>query len=296
MPLPNSLKFFESLGIRLWAAGHSHCRENGGEGGAKVLGVPDDQVQVPREPSIREINAKIPRKVSLDPDGGQTSLVFALILLGFGLIWFGGNFYYYFVHQARLREALNRNGHEAIGTITKIYSPGRRSGVLVAYKFRADGSDYHGEINLGDEPELPDGELPYLKVGESIRVQFLPGNPQVNHPIGWAWWSWWNDVFPQLFFLVFPGGGIAILFSIYRERRLARIGWVTEGEVIACAPKGKQFRVDYEFYSEDHEQFDGANENCDEYETGSKIRVIYLRNNPKRNDTYPLTSFHTVGE
>jgi hypothetical protein len=260
-----------------------------------MFGVPEDEIRAPRVLSLHEINAALPRKVRLDPDGGYASLVIALIFLGFGLIWFGGAFYYYFVHQAQLRDALNRDGHEAIGTITKIYSAGR-SGVLVAYKFRADSADYHGAINLGDEPELPDGELPYLKVGESIRVQYLPDNLQVNHPIGWAWWSWWNDVFPQLFFFVFPGGGIAILFSIYRERQLARIGWVTEGEVIACAPKGKQFRVDYEFYSEDHEQFDGANENCEEYETGSKIRVIYLRKNPKRNDTYPLASFHTLGE
>jgi hypothetical protein len=262
-----------------------------------MFGVSEDQIRSPRELSIHEINAAIPRRVRLDPDGGYASLVIALILLGFGLIWFGGASYYYLVHQARLREALNRDGHEAMGTITKIYSTGgRHSRVLVAYEFRANGSDYHDAINLDDEPELPDGELPYLKVGESIRVQYLPGDPQVSHPSGWAWWSWWDDVFPQLFFLLFPGGGVAILFSIYRERRLARIGWVTEGEVIACAPKGKQFRVDYEFYSEDHEQFDGANENCDEYETGSKIRVIYLRKNPKRNDTYPMSTYGPVDQ
>jgi hypothetical protein len=265
-------------------------------GGAAMFGVSDDQTQSISEPSIHEINAKIPRRVSLDPDGGFTSLVLALIFLGFGAIWYGGVYYIYFVHQARQRETLDRDGHEAMGKITRIYSAGRGSGTSVAYGFQVDGSDHHGAINLEDEPQLPDGVLPYLKVGEPIRVQYLPSNPELNHPAGWAWWSWWQDVIPQLFFLTFPGGGIAILASIFRERRLARIGWVTEGEVIACAPKGNQFRVDYEFYDENREQFDGANENCDEYKTGSKIRVIYLQKNPKRNDTYPMSTYRTVGE
>jgi Protein of unknown function (DUF3592) len=260
-----------------------------------MFGVSDDQAQSLKEPGIHEINAKIPRKVSLDPDGGFASLVLALILLGFGVVWFGGVFYFYFVHQAQTREALYRNGRETIGMITRIYSPpGRHSGTMVGYAFRVEGLDYHDSINLDDEPQWPDGE--YLKISEAIRIQYLPSNPQVNHPTGWTWWNWWDSLIPQLFFLAFPGGGIAILVAIYRERRLARIGWVTEGEVIACAPKGKQFRVDYEFYDEDHEQFDGANENSDQYKTGSKIRVIYLRNNPKRNDTYPMSIFHTVGE
>jgi hypothetical protein len=262
-----------------------------------MFGVSDDQTQSVREPSIREINAKIPRKVSLDPDGGFASLVVALLLLGCGVVWFGGVYYYYFVHQGRIREALNRDGREAIGAITRIYSSGGRHSVtMVDYRFPVDGSDYDGAINLEDEPLSSDGDLPYLRIGETIRVQYLPANPQVSHPSGWAWWNWWDNVIPQLFFLAFPGGGIAILVSLYRERRLARIGWVTEGEVIACAPKGNQFRVDYEFYDENREQFDGANENCDEYKTGSKIRVIYLRNHPKRNDTYPLSTFHTAGE
>jgi hypothetical protein len=57
-----------------------------------MFGVSDDQTESVREPSIREINAKIPRKVSLDPDGGFASLVVALILLGFGVVWFVGTF------------------------------------------------------------------------------------------------------------------------------------------------------------------------------------------------------------
>jgi hypothetical protein len=104
-------------------------------------------------------------------------------------------------------------------------------------------------------------------------------------------------VFPNLFALLFPGGGVTIAMNLYRERYLARFGYVTEGTVIACAPKGSRFRVDYEFLNEDHVEFDGdTEESYDEYKTGSNIRVIYLRKNPKRNDAYPMSTFQTVGE
>ena len=74
------------------------------------------------------------------------------------------------------------------------------------------------------------------------------------------------------------------------------MGWVTEGKVIACAPKGSRFRVDYEFYAGDHKEFDGADEYSDEYQSGSNIRVIYLLKNPKRNDTYPMSTYRAVDE
>lgn len=142
---------------------------------------------------------------------------------------------------------------------------------------------------------FPDGRYLDILVDEQIPILFLPSDPSVNQPSGGAWRSRRDLVFQFLFMPFFCGVGFAGLGYLYRERKLARIGWVTEGKVIACAPWGKRFRVDYEFYSEDHKEFDGAKENSDEYETGSNIRVIYLRKNPKRNDTYPISSYRTVG-
>ena len=129
-----------------------------------------------------------------------------------------------------------------------------------------------------------------------ILIQYLASDPFVNHPSAWDW-SMGSDIIPNLFMLLIPGAGAVGLGYLYRERRLARIGWVTEGTVVACAPKGSRFRVDYEFFDEDHVEFDGdTEESYDEYKTGSKIRVIYLRKNPKRNDAYPMSIYETVGE
>lgn len=252
----------------------------------KMFGVSEDQVQIPREPSIREINAAIPRKVRLDPDGGYVLLVFVLIFLGVAAIWFGASSYYH-VQQWQHRGALNRDGRETFARITEIDS-GRSTSVY--YTFRSGDAVHHGHAYF------PEGRYLDVHVGQQIPILFLPSDPSVNHPSGWVWWSWWDLVVQSLFTLFLFSVGVVGLGYLYRERRLACIGWVTEGEVIACAPKGKQFRVDYEFCAEDHARFDGANENCDEYETGSKIRVIYLRKNPKRNDTYPMSTYRTVGE
>jgi hypothetical protein len=258
-----------------------------------MFGVSDDQIQSTRELSVHEINAMIPRKVRLDPDGGYVAVAIVLLLLGVGVVWFGG-LAYYLVQQSRHRETLNRDGREVMAKVTELTN-GRT--IYARYTFRFGDADYEGEAKLDDQhaPRWPDGRTKYIREGDQITILFLPSDPSINYPSGWAWWSWW-DVPPHLFALLFFGMGVLMLGYMFRERRLASIGWVTEGRVIACAPKGSRFRVDYEFYTEDQALFDGANENSDEYKSGSSIRVIYLRKNPKRHDTYPLTTFHALGE
>jgi hypothetical protein len=148
---------------------------------------------------------------------------------------------------------------------------------------------YHGGATISDFQSIR------VQVGDQLPIQFLPSDPSLNHPSGWGWWGF-GEVIACALGLMFFGIGVKGLLSIYLRRRLGRIGWVTEGKVIACAPKGSRFRVDYEFSTEDRTEFDGANEySYDEYQYGSKIRVIYMRHNPKRNDTYPLADFPTVG-
>ncbi len=250
-----------------------------------MFGASEDQISSLRDPSIHEINAAIPRRVRLDPDAGYTLLVISIIVIGVGAIWFGGAFYYY-VQQARHRDALNRMGRETIATITEIYSG--RGSTSVYYTFRFSDAVYQGHARFPEDRYLD------IHVGEQIPILFLPADTSVSHPSNWAWWSWW-DMGPHVFMLMFPIGGVVGLGYLYRERRLARIGWVTEAKVIACAPtKGSRFRVDYEFLSEDGTEFDGADEYSDEYENGSRIRVIYLRKNPKKNEIYPMSSYGTV--
>jgi hypothetical protein len=258
-----------------------------------MFGASDEQISNTRELSVHELNAMIPRKVCLNPDGGYTAVAMVLMLLSVGVVWFGA-LSYSLVQESRHREALSREGREAIAKVTRLTSG---HSTYAHYTFHFGDADYGGESNLNyqHEPRWPDGRTKYAREGDLILVQFLPSDPSINHPSGWAWWSWW-DVPPHLFIALFPIMGFRVFVYVLRERRFARIGWVTEGKVINCTPTGSRFRVDYEFYDEGHMSFDGANENSDKIESGSQIRVIYLRSNPRRNDIYPLTTFHTAGE
>jgi hypothetical protein len=249
-----------------------------------MFGASEDQIQSTRELSLREINAMIPRKVCQSADT-KTALTFALFVFGIFAIltaWYVHSK----VREARQIEAVRREGLDAPARVTKVRSS--RHGKWVYYSFRFGGAVYQGEVFSGDM-------IWDAHVGENIPIRFLPSDPSVNHPTPWDLWVWSDLVFVTVLLVSF-GAFARIVVFFYRERRLARIGWVTEGEIIACAPKGNSFRVDYEFFDENHTQFDGANENSDEYKSGSSIRVIYLRKNPKRNDTYPMSSYETADE
>jgi hypothetical protein len=247
-----------------------------------MFGVSDDQIPSTRELSLHEINAKIPRKVSQSADT-KIALTFTLFVFGIFVI-FTGWYVYSKVQEARQIKAVSREGLDAPARVTKVLPS--RHGSWVYYSFRFAGKVYQGEVNSQDM-------IWDAHVGENIPIRFLPSDPSVNHPTPWDLWMWPDIVYVSVLLVTFGAFAKLVLF-LYRERRLARIGLVTEGEVIACAPKGKTFRVDYEFYDENHTQFDGANEDSEEYKSGSSIRVIYLRKNPKRNDTYPMSSYETV--
>jgi hypothetical protein len=264
-----------------------------GEQENTLFGASDNQVQSTRELSVHELNAMIPRKVSMNPDGGYAIVVFIMIFLGIGAIWFG-TLSYSAVQQSRHRDALNKDGRAAMAKVIELTNSRT---IRARYTFRSSGADYEGEAELDDqhEPRRPDGRTKYVREGDQIPIMYLPSDPSINYPSGWAWWSWW-DLGPYLFMFFFSGIGVVTFSYMIRERRLARIGWVTEGKVIACAPRGSRFRVDYEFYDENHQEFDGANEHSEEYESDANIRVIYLKKDPKRNAAYPMSTFHTVGE
>jgi hypothetical protein len=235
-----------------------------------------------RELSLREINAKIPRTVRSSAETNTALKVYLFVLGVLAILTVG--YVHFKVQEARNREALSREGRDAPAKVTKI-RPGRH-GSWVYYSFRFGDAVYQGKVNSDDM-------VWDAHVGENIPIRFLPSDPSLNHPTPWDLWVWSDFVFVT-FLLVSFGAAAKLAVFLYRERRLARIGWVTEGKVIACAPKGSRFRVDYEFFDENHTLFDGANENSDEYKTGSSIRVIYQRKHPPKNDTYPMDSFHEV--
>ena len=86
-----------------------------------MFGASEDQSSSTRELSVHELNAMIPRKVRLDPDGGYAAVAAVLIFLGFGAIWFGA-YSYDATTQMRQTEVLHREGREVAAVVTKFTS------------------------------------------------------------------------------------------------------------------------------------------------------------------------------
>jgi hypothetical protein len=150
-----------------------------------MFGASDSQIQSIRELSVRELNAMIPRKVSLNPDGGYALVVFVTIFLGIGAIWFGA-LSYSAMQQSRHREALIKGGREAMAKVIELTNSRT---IHVRYTFRSGGADYEGEAELDDqhEPRWPDGRTKYVREGDQIPIMYLPSDPSINYPSSWAW-------------------------------------------------------------------------------------------------------------
>lgn len=254
----------------------------------KQLMLLDVSQPVTRELSLPEINALIPRGVRMS-SGQPKMLLFSLLaFLASGAIWFG--FYSYYSGHVKQREVLRHDGRELIAQITEL--PAGKSHTYVQYTFRVSRVWYSGEA------KLPDGPLK-VAVGQPMLIRYLPADPTTNHPAAWEWSLGW-DIVPILFLLLLSGAGFlpAVLLPIklLRERTLARNGWCVDGTVTACAPNHTKFSIDYEFHTQENMLVEGSNDYSEEeYALGSSIRIIYLRDHPRRNACYPLSAYRFVG-
>ncbi|HXE06512.1 MAG TPA: DUF3592 domain-containing protein [Acidobacteriaceae bacterium] len=258
-----------------------------------MFGVTDD-APTPKEPSLNEINLKIPRHVRLSDDG-RSGLWMVLIFLVGGLIWLGG-FGSYLAHRWQRQATLVREGREAPAQITYI-SQGK--GSRVHYTFFVAGASYRNSAVRTDSPHFD-----HFSVGSSLTVLYLPSDPSVSYPKDWQPW----DLMMLTIVLLFAGAAATVIgvrgaWSLIRDHHLARHGLVTEGKVTLCVPQrgGNNYMVDYEFrtqpdyHAQNDQLIEGSNNNCpDEYKTDAKIRVIYLPHHPSRNTSWPLDSFEMV--
>lgn len=175
-------------------------------------------------------------------------------------------------------DVLRRQGQDANGEVTKSYTG--RGNVDVRYRFSVDGVYYAGRANMiADDYRIQ-------SPGGTILIRYLPNNPRVNQPVSWAWFSAWELPY------YFLGIGLLVLEVVllvtgWRKRQLARMGLVVEGRVTGCQPDRNQFLAYYEFTTEDDARIEGSARMADECEVGMSITIIYLRDNPKRNDLYP---------
>jgi hypothetical protein len=240
-----------------------------------------------------ELKGPLPRKERLT-SRGLTTRVYAcgLLLFAIGLIlWFGVDAARRFLHRTELR----REGREASGEIIRFWSPGRSLNWKISYSFAVDESSFGGEARVPKQLENDLGKD--LSDNSPLPIRYLPTDPSVNCPVGWEESS--SSILKPLIvwglgaiFLAMMAVGLLLPFP--SDRRLIREGLPAVGVVTKFNPrKGRNApTVCYEFHSEDGRTISGISPGDDAPEVGANVCVLYLPQNPQRNQRYPLPYFH----
>jgi hypothetical protein len=201
------------------------------------------------------------------------------------------------VRQAEHRAALRGDRSVTVGEITRTRK--MKNSEIVYYTFSVSGRSYTGEAEL--PWELRDD----VERSNSLTVRYLPADPDVNHPAAWEWSFFWLPLSTDLVHLpefgkesewfpalpIFGPFGFVVLMGLRSERKLLAEGVPATGLVTECA-RGTRggYRVKYEFRAEDGRVVQGR---CgsERREIGATICVLYLRQDPRRNQPYSRRNY-----
>ncbi len=233
-----------------------------------------------------ELTRPSPRTVCITSYGVST-VVYAAVLLVLavaGVAWFNARAVQGLEHRAALRQG----GVVASGEITRLHFAGRSSTLIVNYTFSVGGTFYNGEAPAPRRLKHAFQEHDFLD------IRYLPNNPAVNHP---AAWEESTLSFFMPFIVPFVPALIAylLLMVLPFEKHLAAEGVFAAAEVTETFRAKTGFGVKYEFRTQDGAMAKGSSVDGSRREPGTKIGVIYLRQNPARNRAYPL-QYYRVAE
>jgi hypothetical protein len=245
-------------------------------------------------PIPSELLGRVPRRIRLSGNSllGVT-IGMTMLLMGVTIGFFiGRNALQQMQHREALRAADSGGigNSEVIGTIDELNT--YRSSHSVRYTFIAGD----GAIHAGEAP-VPSDTWPGLLVNGPLSIRYLPADPTVNHPSGWeeSDFSIWGRLFGPSIFVV---GGLFSLLSMRGDRRLVAEGMPVVGMVTACSgPVGRSvwFSVKYEFRTQDGTGVEGRGRYGTSLETGARLVVLYLPQNPQKNMPY-ASSYYRAAE
>lgn len=198
------------------------------------------------------------------------------------------------VQQMQHKAALRLGGSEAVAAITKLGVERPSARDVVRYSFNV-----HAEIFTGNAI-VPYQLYSTLAESGSLPIRYLPADPTVNHPAAWEW-SGLLDL--ESFYSVLLLVTAAMLFQLpgrillmRMERRVVAEGTPAVASITQCVPlyRAGGFQVKYEFHTEDGSVTKGSGWYGSSQESGANICVLYLPQNPQRNQPYPSRNYRVA--
>jgi len=229
-------------------------------------------------PIPSELNASVPRKTSLNRNGIGLIVAVAIYLTMTAV--FAGMVAIDIMQQAQERAALRRSGQETTGEFT-YFTKGNR----IHYTFTVNGAWFNGNATA------PSGMQDTLHRFDYLPIRYLPANPAINHPAAWEWAPQWGNFFAPLL-----PGLFVVLFAVmlHRDRLLVANGATAVGRVLKCNHSRSGFIVSYEFRTSDGDVIKGNSGASEPSAVGAHIWILYLPENPARNESYTSTHYRVV--
>ena len=233
----------------------------------------------------RELTRALPRETSMTGRGIFMAIMGAILLLGSIPLFL-------LLHSENARqnvraEALRTQGVEAAGEIVRLWHSGDKSHTpMVTYAFTANG------IRLRGDSSVPGGVWGNLQKAGFLPIRYVPSDTSINHPVAWEP-STMPDWVPFILPVVLAAVAIALLISLRRQSEVAAEGLPAAGVVTKCSRVKGGFAVRYQFRMKDGAIARGSSHVPRRLEVGATVCVLYLPQNPRRNQMYP-TSLYRV--
>ena len=235
-----------------------------------------------------ELTGPLPRRLRMRPNGIQMATA-GLVMLALSI------FFILFpvrkmAKQMQITAALRTDGRDAVGEITRLWEEREKhSNLHVGYTFTINGASFTGESSV------PDHLWQSIRQSSSLPIRYLPANPAMNHPAEWegatfsGMWLLGSAVF-ILPFLV----ALAFFVMLLSERRLVAEGLLVAAVVKKCSSGRRGFSVMYEFRTQDENMIAGRGWSPCRHEIGTSVWVLYLPQNPRRNQPYPSLTYRVA--
>ncbi len=227
----------------------------------------------------RELTRALPRETSMTGSALFMAVIAGLMILGCVPL-----FLFIRTQDDRVKarnEVLRTQGREATGEVQRLWrTSGKESRNMVEYAFTANG------VRLNGQSSVPSARWDNVRKAGFLPIRYLPSDPAVNHPAAWEQSTepaWAPFTAPAILL----AGGSFLVVILRRQAELMAQGMPAVGVVTRSSRVKGGWALRYQFRMKDGSTALGSSQVRRRVEVGATVCVLYLPQNPRRNQVYP---------